>query len=253
MSLILRWRKVDLGRTWNWRVVGSNRSCAWVLWMHNYLAALTEAPIYRQLRRWPGIWALMCGGRKWKRVLLCMSTCLRSWRAHRRWWDGNRESRRCRGKARRRGRHRDGTTAASDFIYGGEQREGVPRWNPLSHGGRRWVTPAELRRWCHVRVTLFPALSILHRARIRAAINGGEMSWRSDPPKTLYHGTFLIQSPDRASLSHFFSDFQMATHPVTYSKVVELYTIYNSTIGTELIGSLDHGWIHTQSWPCYTE
>jgi hypothetical protein len=44
-----------------------------------------------------------------------------------------------------------------------------------------------------------------------------------------------IQLPDRASLSHFFSDFQMATHPVTYSKVVELYTIYNSTIGTELI------------------
>jgi hypothetical protein len=44
-----------------------------------------------------------------------------------------------------------------------------------------------------------------------------------------------IQLLDRASLSHFFSDFQMATHPVTYSKVVELYTIYNSTIGTELI------------------
>ena len=40
---------------------------------------------------------------------------------------------------------------------------------------------------------------------------------------------------DRQILGHFFSDFQMATHPVTYSKVVELYTIYNSTIGTELI------------------
>jgi hypothetical protein len=66
--------------------------------------------------------------------------------------------------------------------------------------------------------TLFPALSC-----------------RSDPPKTLYHGTFLIQSPDKASSGHIFSDFQMATHPVTYSKVVALYTIYNSTIGTELI------------------
>jgi hypothetical protein len=44
-----------------------------------------------------------------------------------------------------------------------------------------------------------------------------------------------IQLPDRASSCHIFSDFQMATHPVTYSKVVELYTIYNSTIGTELI------------------
>jgi hypothetical protein len=83
--------------------------------------------------------------------------------------------------------------------------------------------------------TLFPALSILHRERIRAAINDGEISCRSDPPKTLYHGTFLIQSPDKASSGHIFSDFQMATHPVTYSKVVALYTIYNSTIGTELI------------------
>jgi hypothetical protein len=44
-----------------------------------------------------------------------------------------------------------------------------------------------------------------------------------------------IQLPDRASSGHIFSDFQMATHPATYSKVVELYTIYNSTIGTELI------------------
>jgi hypothetical protein len=37
------------------------------------------------------------------------------------------------------------------------------------------------------------------------------------------------------------------------SKVGELYTIYNSTIGVELIWALDQSWIHTQSWLCYTE
>ena len=58
---------------------------------------------------------------------------------------------------------------------------------------------------------------------------------------------------DRASLSHFFFYFQMATHPVTYSKVVELYTIYNSTIGTELIWSLNQGWIQPQRCLCYTK
>jgi hypothetical protein len=77
--------------------------------------------------------------------------------------------------------------------------------------------------------------------RRRESLRGGGSSaarkprWRPNPLELLYHGDPPIQLPDRASLSHFFSDFQMATHPVTYSKVVELYTIYNSTIGTELI------------------
>jgi hypothetical protein len=55
-----------------------------------------------------------------------VNSWLMPWQAHRRRWDGSRELRRCRGKARTRGGHRDGMTAASGFIYGGEQRGGVP-------------------------------------------------------------------------------------------------------------------------------
>jgi hypothetical protein len=38
---------------------------------------------------------------------------------------------------------------------------------------------------------LFPVLSTQHPARFRTAINDGELSWRSDPSKTLYHGSSI--------------------------------------------------------------
>jgi hypothetical protein len=50
-----------------------------------------------------------------------VSACPQSWRAHRRRWDYYRESLRRGGKTQTRGGHGDGTTAASSFIYGGEQ------------------------------------------------------------------------------------------------------------------------------------
>jgi hypothetical protein len=50
-----------------------------------------------------------------------VSACPQSWRAHRRRWDYYRESLRRGGKTQTRGGHGDGTTAASSFIYSGEQ------------------------------------------------------------------------------------------------------------------------------------
>jgi hypothetical protein len=63
----------------------------------------------------------------------------------------------------------------------------------------------------------------------------------------------LIRWTDRATWSMIYSQICMATHPKLCSKIVELQTSNNSTIGIELIWSLDQGWIHTQRWLCYTE
>jgi hypothetical protein len=93
-----------------------------------------------------------------------------------------------------------------------------------------------------VRIFTKLCLSDGHNARITAS--GDQRRWTTGDEqrdRIFFSLPFTVpwdiqfMTPDRASLSHFFSDFQMATHPVTYSKVVELYTIYNSTIGTELI------------------
>jgi hypothetical protein len=72
-------------------------------------------------------------------------------------------------------------------LVGGTARKSRHVWqrgeSSLSHGGRRWVTPAGPGRGCHVWVILFPALSIPHRAWIRAAAariltRGGHRRWR---------------------------------------------------------------------------
>jgi hypothetical protein len=44
--------------------MGSNRSYAWVLWMHNYLAELAEALIYRERQRRRSIRAGCASGRR---------------------------------------------------------------------------------------------------------------------------------------------------------------------------------------------
>jgi hypothetical protein len=42
----------DLGEMGNWETLVDDRRQELVLWMHNYLAELMGAAIYRVLRRW---------------------------------------------------------------------------------------------------------------------------------------------------------------------------------------------------------
>jgi hypothetical protein len=63
----------------------------------------------------------------------------------------------------------------------------------------------------------------------------------------------LLQSPDRQGLGSIFSEICMWTSLNLCTKVVELQTNYNSTIGLEHIWVLNQGWIHAQSWLCYTK
>jgi hypothetical protein len=73
---------------------------------------------------------------------------------------------------------------------------------------------------------------LIYRVHCTMAISH-QMNWQSD----LEHDLLPIPN-DNSSQAH--------------SKIVELQTSNNSTIGIELIWALDQGWIHTQSWLCYT-
>ena len=56
--------------------------------------------------------------------------------------------------------------------------------------GRRWITPAEHRRWRHVRFTLFPALSVytVHESGWRSSTASYVLTWSCS-------GTVLWESP----------------------------------------------------------
>jgi hypothetical protein len=152
---------------------------------------------------------------------------------------------RCKGRATRQATAKAWRQWAP-FIHGGEQGKGIT----AGRGGIQ-LSGGEDLYW---------AMLIWWPRRT----NHGEQQWTATGHRRRAGGGIFFSLcivpwrwsfwwTDRASLGHIFSYFQMATHPVTYSKVVELYTIYNSTIGVELIWALDWGWIHTQIWLCYTE
>jgi hypothetical protein len=89
-----------------------------------------------------------------------------------------------------------------------------------------------------------PVLSIPPRARIGTAVAriaadrssaARTLRWRSDPYRTTVPWDMFISVPDSHSLGPNFSKVSLVTHSTLCSKVSELQTSYNSTIGIELI------------------
>jgi hypothetical protein len=120
----------------------------------------------------------------------------------------------------------------SDFIGPAVKRKREPRGSPECSPAHRWRGS----------FTVCPYLPIPSTSWAGNGTNHDEVGrrwwvcWRSDPlGSTVPWHTYFSQMNGQSKFKPLFSDFQMATHPVTYSKIVELYTIYNSTIGTELI------------------
>jgi hypothetical protein len=116
-----------------------------------------------------------------------------------------------------------GTWRATTAAY---RRRGHPTDDELG-----WSTAALAVAQSGRQIFTRPSLSAAHGARIttirqqpRRKVTGDEQGVNR---YLLQFGVYCTMAnsarwTDRASLSPFFSDFQMATHPVTYSKVVEL-------------------------------
>jgi hypothetical protein len=107
-----------------------------------------------------------------------------------------------------------------------------------------------------------PTLSIPYCARTRTAAarilaQRGRRRWACRGGNLIPIGYCTIrvpiQSPDSHSLEPNFSKVSLVTHSTLCSKVSELQTSYNSTIGIGLIWALDQGLIQPQRWLCYTE
>jgi hypothetical protein len=166
-----------------------------------------------------------------KRNVGAVNSCLPPWQPPRRRWDGYRESWRRGGKAWTRGTQPGSGVHQRFYRPSRKEEEGAP-------GITGVLSSSPLARI----FTVCPYLPIPSTSWAGNGTNHDEVGrrwwvcWRSDPlGSTVPWHTYFSQMNGQSKFKPLFSDFQMATHPVTYSKIVELYTIYNSTIGTELI------------------
>jgi hypothetical protein len=176
-----------------------------------------------------------------------VNSWLTPWQPHRRWQDSGRESWWCGVKIEPRGARPGG---------GGHRRAyRVPPRRASTVV--EFVLPAGL---IHDDVARARPVQLGHKSRRRRH----ESRWReSSAARTValatwsvwlvYHGEMVFSPSDRQSLGLIFSQIYMVTNLRLCSKFVELQTSNTLTIGVELIWALDQGWIHTQSWPCYTE
>jgi hypothetical protein len=123
-------------------------------------------------------------------------------------------------------------------------RKGLMRWPPVNHSGRaQEMAPRTIHP--------FPGVIRLYRARIRAAINDGELSWRSDPSGhcTMAH---LRQSPEPSPFHRLALIILVNNQAKFLNKVCSWFNSLQSlyrTFGSKLRGFED---MAHQTWPHLT-
>jgi hypothetical protein len=180
------------------------------------------------------------------KALTRVSACPQSWRAHRRRWDGGKESR-WRGRwTETRGGQRRWHAGGENLIHG--------RWakgERITAGRSDFqVTGGEnpLTQRCYQSA---PSMNLdTGDTNHGGGVTGGGIFLALAIWSTLV--TVPWQVPfrwtDRAILGPNFSKVSLVTHSTLCSKVAELQTSYNSTIGIKLSWALDHAQNRAWSW-----
>jgi hypothetical protein len=199
------------------------------------IAKLTAGSIYRFSERWPWIWALTRGGRRWRRTLV-------------RWIRVQCRGSNSGGRREARGSHGDAVARLGHAAQGrktaihrrayrlkpqgrGEVRGGSPEWSP-AHRWRRFPLPAMLS------VSLQRESGRWQHESLRREVTGDERAtlavWSLSGYCTIEVG---FSWPDGQYSGMICPQILMVTYSMLCSKVGELYTIY---ISAKWLNSFDH-------------
>jgi hypothetical protein len=134
----------------------------------------------------------------------------------------------------------------------GDWSMATARRTALSHGGRRWVTPAGLGRWRHVRVVLPRRYPPQYCARIRAAINVGEVSWHSNL-LSYCSMAIVLQSPKPTIFTHLDLRIFIKNRAISFTKICS--PCISLQTSCRIHGLKPNGFknMAPQTWPHHTE